>query len=258
MRPAELTYGLPRGVRVAWARANRDAVGAVAERLRRETFAMGWLTGPWEAHCRLAGVRLDSPAIRHDERWDAIFDLHGGGVAGSDLERWSYLLAAKGTTGEPGAHGGPSCSTWIRNPEWELDLQLLASVETPSAPRPGELRTVSFDEFVAGADGADGRGADTGFRAQYLVGDALLNGANRVEPGPAEPERHDGLSRVYVLVQFSGAVREWNFAAAQPPDLGPTGPLPDYPQGPQEPGGPYRDEPMFDRRPGPQVPGGRI
>jgi hypothetical protein len=256
-RPAELTYGLPRGVRVAWARAHRDAVGAVAERLRREAFSPGWLTGPWERHCRLAGVRIDSYRIQHDERWDAVFDLHGGGVAGSDLERWSYLLAKKGTSGEPGEDRWKELLDWIRTPGLELDAQLLASVETTSVDKSGELRTVSLQEFVAGADGADGRGVDTGFRAQYFVGDAYLAEANRVEIRPPKPEQHDGLSRVYVLVQFSGAVREWHFAATQP-EVTRMGPRPDYPRGPHEAGATHRDESRFNGRPGPHVPRGRV
>jgi hypothetical protein len=212
-RPAAIAHGLPRSVRVAWAQATEASVGAVAERLRREIFQTGWLSSPWEAHQKLAGVRLNSYTLQQDDRSAAVFDLRGGGVAGTELERWSELLAAQGTSAEPGEERWRRLLDEIRRRD-DLDEQLLSSVQELDRP-PTTLR-----DFLAGADQPRDAGDHQLFHGGHFTGDAVMRGAHKVAEQDDPTEEGLGLSRVHVLVQLSTAVRAREFAAtATPPPI---------------------------------------
>lgn len=204
-RPAAIAYGLPRSVRVAWGQATEASVGAAAEQLRRETFQTSWLSDPWDAHCALAGRRLDSYALQQDGA-GAMFDLQGSGVAGSDLQRWSDLLAAEGTSAEPGEARWRELLDDIRG-RGNLDAQLLSSVQEIGRD------ATTLDDFLAEIDQPDEAAGSQMFRRDHFTQAAQVDSAHMIRTQRKLTEQGLGLSRVHVLVQLGQAVPARDFAA---------------------------------------------
>jgi hypothetical protein len=204
-----LVDGLPISARIGAAVVEPAQVAEVAALARRDVFATGWLSGPFETLVREAPTRIgpDAQDLRDDPA--GLFALPAG-PADSLLVRWQSSLATDGvgTTSGDVLWGHVLDQLNGRDQGQQLRDRLVTGVR----PSDGSS-SVPCADFMAGVDETDVPRGRQRFDAAVLTSDARVSGRDAVDSTWGATV-HDGLGRVAVLVQLGEGLPVYDFAVA--------------------------------------------
>lgn len=142
-----LGAGLPRSIAFGEVQPEQAVLDDVAARLRNEILKVGWLSASWDAFLADVPEQLGPRAYEIREQPDAIW-VDQGSSDRSILTAWSRCVADRGVAaGAVQDLRERVRATLVAHPAGLVE-QLSASIRTRGTT--GELRTVSYREFIAG------------------------------------------------------------------------------------------------------------